>query len=253
MKWERLAILLIIIVTLSVSVYPIVHMPRVPHTITVNAPDGDIDLGTTVAYLAISGLLAGISPLLAIASLILGGLLFIYNKSRIPRYSKYYLVGVFAMFFTFEYDMTTPGGIESSIFNFTVMMLMAVVTILIALVAQEFSPGFAERASKNETVKITFFIFIGAIVALSILLYGGGAATPVIGFAVATGHSTISLLAYNLFAMLPSLIVFVVLSSVGVNLRTRLANNKESIMLIGTILLFVCMLIIEAYTMLTGQ
>lgn len=252
MKWERIAILLIIIVTLTVFLVPVVRMPSVPHAITVNAPAGDQSIGTTVAYLIISGLLAGISPLLVIASLFLGGLLFIYNKSRIPKYSKYYLVGVFAMFYTFQYAMTVPGGIESSIFNFQVMMLMAIVTILLTLVAQEFSPGFARSAAKNETVKITFFIFLGALVALAIMMYGGGASSPVIGFAAVSGHNTVSLIVYNVFTILPSIILFTILSSFGLSLRTRLANDKETIMLIGTIFLLISLLALEVVSLLTG-
>ena len=253
MKWERLAIILIVLVTLTVFLVPVVHMPKVPHAMTVDAPVGETSTWITVSYLVLSGLLAGISPLLFLATLFMGGLLFIYNKSRIPRYSKYYLVGVFAMFFTFQFDMTVPGGIESSLFNFQVMMMMAIVSILLALLAQEFSPGFAQRAAKNETVKITFFIFVGALVALIILMYGDGSASPVVGFAATSGHSTISLMVYNLFALLPSFIIFTVLSSVGFHLHTRWSNDKETIMIIGIVILFVVMLAIEVVTILTGQ
>ena len=254
MKWERLAILLIIIVTLTVFLVPAVHVPPVPHALTVNAPAGETGTSTLVAYLVISGLLAGISPLLVMASLCLGGLLFIYNQSRIPRYTKYYLVGVFAMFLTFQYDLTIPGAIESSIFNFRIMMLMAIVTILLTIVAQEFSPGFARRAAKNETVKVTFFIFTGALVALAILMYGGGSSSPVIGFAEQSKYSTVLLLLiYNVFTILPSVILFVVLSSVRLSLRTRLANDKETLMLIGIVFLFVTLLALELVTLLTGQ
>ena len=254
MKWERLAILFIILITLTVFLVPVIKMPPVPHAITVSAPAGETGAGITLAYLIISGLLAGISPLLVIASLFLGGLLFIYNKSRIPRYTRYYLVGIFAMFFTFQYDLTVPGAIESSIFNFRIMMLMAIASILLAIVAQEFSPGFARRAAKNETIKVTFFIFVGALVALAILLYGGGSASPVIGFALNSSYSTIFLLLiYNAFTILPSVILFVVLGSVGVSIRTRLANDKETVLLIGTIFLLISLLTLEVVTLITGQ
>ena len=250
MKWERIAIIIIAIVTMTVFLVPIVHMPSMPHTLTMNAPAANADIFEELFYLAMSGLLAGLNPLLILASLALGGLLFIYNKSRIPSYTKYYLAGIFIMFFTFEYNATMPTGIETSRFNFTIMMLMAVASILIALLAQEFSPGFARSASRNETVKITFFIFIGALVALTILLYGDILSSPIVGY---VGHNILSLLIYNIFVILPSLAIFTLLSNIKYSLRTPLANNKESIMLLGTIMLFISMLVLEVYSLLTGQ
>ncbi|HMK47085.1 MAG TPA: hypothetical protein VK436_10710 [Methanocella sp.] len=253
MKWERLAIIILVIITMTVFLVPIVHMPSVPNTMTVNAPAANADIFSELYYLTISGLLAGLNPLLILASLILVGLLFVYNKSRIPGYTKYYLAGIFIMFFTFEYNRTLPGGIEVGTSNFIIMMLMAVASILIALLAQEFSPGFARSASRNETVKITFFIFIGALVALDILLYGNSLLSPVVGYAAESGHSALSLLMYNLFVILPSFAIFTLISNIKYSLHTPLANNKESIMLLGTIMLFISMLVLEIYSLLIGQ
>ena len=99
-------------------------------------------------------------------------------------------------------------------------------------------------------MKITFFIFIGALVALTILLYGDILSSPIVSY---VGHNILSLLIYNIFVILPSLAIFTLLSNIKYSLRTPLANNKESIMLLGTIMLFISMLVLEVYSLLTGQ
>jgi hypothetical protein len=92
------------------------------------------------------------------------------------------------IFFAFEYRMTLPGGIDTSLFGFQMMMIMGVLSLLLALVALEFSPDFAARAARSENVRITYFLFIGALVALAMVLYGGSASSPAVDFAASTGH-----------------------------------------------------------------
>jgi hypothetical protein len=252
-KLERVAIFFIIVVSAIAFLVPAFHMPAIPQVkpMTIEAPHLGQSITVEIGYMIISGLLAGFSPMLFLASLSIGVLLFIYNKSRIARYTRYYIIGAFVIFFAFEYQMTLPGGIDSSLFGFQMMMIMAVLSLLIALLALEFSPDFASRAARNENVRITYFIFIGALVALVIVLYGGGAATPAVDFAATTGHGLIELLIYNLCAMVPSALIFAVLSSNRISLHTKLANNRESILLIGTVILVISVLVIEVISILS--
>lgn len=253
MKWERAAIVFIIALSAAAFLIPAFHMPSIPQVkpLTLEAPQLGQGYAIEIGYMIVSGLLAGFNPLLFLASLFLGLLLFVYNKSRVPQYSRYYLIGAFVIFFAFEYRMTLPGGIDSSIFGFQMMMIMGVLSLLLALVALEFSPDFAARAARRENVRITYFIFIGALVALAIVLYAGGATSPAIDFAASTGHGLSELLVYNLFAMLPSAAIFAVLSINRISMRTKLANNRESILLIGTIILVISVLIIEVISLLS--
>jgi hypothetical protein len=253
MKLERVAIVFIIAVSIAAFVIHAFHMPAVPQLqpITIEAPQAGAGLVTQVGYMIISGLLAGFSPLLFLASLFLGTLLFIYNKSRIPRYTRYYVIGAFVVFFAFEYRMTLPGGIESSLFGFQMMMVMAILSLLLALITLEISPGFASRAARNENVRVTYFIFIGALVALVIMLYGGGTSMPAIAYAASTGHGLTELLIYNLCAMVPSVALFSALGRTRIRLNTRLANNRESILLIGTVILVLSLLIVEVLSILS--
>jgi hypothetical protein len=253
MKLERVAIVFIIAVSAAAFLIPAFHMPAIPQVkpLTIQAPQLGQGYAVEIGYMIVSGLLAGFSPLLFLASLFLGVLLFVYNKSRIPQYSRYYITGAFVIFFAFEYRMTLPGGIDSSLFGFQMMMVMGVLSLLLALVALEFSPDFAFRAARNENVRVTYFIFIGALVALAIVLYGGGAATPAVDFAASTGHGLSELLVYNLFAMVPSAALFTVLSMNRISMRTKLANNRESILLIGTIMLVISVLIVEVISLLS--
>lgn len=253
LKWERVAIVFIVAVSIAAFVIPAFHMPAVPQLqpLMIDAPRPGAGLVTQTGYMMISGLLAGFSPLLFLASLFLGILLFAYNKSRIPQYTRYYVIGAFVIFFAFEYQMTLPDGIEPSLFGFQMMMIMAVLCLLLSLLALEFSPGFASRAARNESVRVTYFIFIGALVALLIVLYGGGANVPVIDYAASTGHGLTELLIYNLCAMAPSVALFAVLSMNRIRLHTRLANNRESILLIGTIILVLSLLVVEILSILS--
>ena len=251
-KWERVAIVFAIAVSLAALLIPAVHMPAVMRLQpTLEAPEAGQSIAIEIGYMLASGLLAGFSPLLLLASAFLGLLLFLYNKSRIPKYTRYYIVGAFVIFFAFEYRMTLPGGIADSLFGFQVMMLMALLSMLLALVALEVSPGFAARAARSENVRITYFIFIGGLVALVIVLYAGGANTPAVAFAATTGHGLVELLLYNVCAMVPSAALFNVLGMNQLNVNTRLANNRESILLIGTVILMVSLLIIELISLLT--
>jgi hypothetical protein len=127
---------------------------------------------------------------------------------------------------------------------------MGVLSLLVALVVLEFSPDFASVVARNENVKITYFIFLGAVVALVIVLYAGGATVPAVAYAAATGHGLSELLVYNLCAMVPSVAVFAILSMNHIYLHTKLANNRESILLIGTIILVLSVLIIEVWSIL---
>ncbi len=251
MKWERVAIVFIVVASVAAFLIPAFHMPQIPRAelLTVQVPPADAGIGTQVGYMVVSGLLAGFSPLLFLASLFMGLLLFVYNKSRVSRYTRYYVIGAFVIFFAFEYQMTLPGGIEPSFFGFQMLMVLALLSLLLALMALEFSPGFAERAARNESVRVSYFVFIGALVALVIVLYGGGTTTPVIGYAATTGHGLIDLLVYNLCAMVPSGAIFVVLSMNRISLNTKLANNRESILLIGTIILVISVLIVEVFSL----
>jgi hypothetical protein len=254
-RWERVAIFLIIAMALAVFLIPAFHVPQAllqARPASIAAPGAGASFSAEIGYMAVSGLLAGISPLFLLASLCLGVLLFIYNKSKIPRYARYYLIGAFAIFFAFEYQMSLPGGMEQGILGFQVIMFMAIASILLALIAQELSPGFAARAARNESVKVTYFMFLGALVALAILLYGGGASAPAIAYAAANGNSLASLLVYNAFVLLPSALGFALLSANRITLRTRLANNKESILLIGTITLIIAVLVLEIISILGG-
>ncbi len=253
LKWERVAIVFIVVVSIATFVIPVFHMPAVPQLqpLTIDAPKSGTGIFTQTGYMIISGLLAGFSPLLFLASLFLGALLFVYNKSRIPRYTRYYIIGAFVIFFSFEYRTTLPGGVESSLFGFQMMMVMAVLCLLLSLLALEFSPGFAARAARNENVRVTYFIFIGALVALLIVLYAGGASAPAIAYAATTGHGLTELLIYNLCAMAPSVALFAVLSMNRIRLHTRLANNRESILLIGTIILVLSLLVVELLSILS--
>lgn len=253
MKLERIAIFFVIAVAVTASLILAIHMPAIPQLkpLTIEAPQPGQGYAVEIGYMIVSGLLAGFSPMLFLASLFLGVLLFVYNKSRILQYSKYYVIGAFAIFFAFEYRMTLPGGIDSSIFGFRMMMIMGVLSLLLALTALEFSPDFAARAARNENVRVTYFIFIGALVALVNVLYGNGAATPAVAFAAATGHSLSELLVYNLCAMIPSLALFVALSRNRISLHTKLANNRESILLIGTVILVISLLVIEVISLLS--
>jgi len=128
---------------------------------------------------------------------------------------------------------------------------MGVLSLLLALVALEFSPDFAARAARSENVRVTYFIFIGALVALAMVLYGGSASTPAVDFAASSGHGLSELLVYNLCAMVPSGIVFAALSINRISLHTKLANNRESILLIGTIILVISVLIVEVISLLS--
>jgi hypothetical protein len=252
-KWERIAIVFVIAVSAATFLIPAFRMPDIPQAVplTVQAPQADAGIAVQVGYMIVSGLLAGFSPLLFLASLFMGVLLFVYNKSRISRYARYYIVGALVIFFAFEYQMTMPGGIEPSLFGFQMMMILALLSLLLALLALEFSPGFAERAARNESVRVSYFIFIGALVALVIVLYGGGTTTPVIAYAASTGHGLIELLIYNLCAMVPSAALFAVLTMNRISLHTRLANNRESILLIGTIILVISVLVVEVVSLLS--
>lgn len=253
MKWERVAIVFIVAISIAVFIITAFHMPAVPQMqpITIEAPQAGAGLVTQAGYMIISGLLAGFSPLLFLASLFLGTLMFVYNKSRVSRYTRYYVIGAFVIFFAFEYQMTLPGGVDDSLFGFQMMMIMAVLCLLLALLALEFSPAFASRAARNENIRVTYFIFIGALVALVIVLYGGGAGVPAIAYAASTGHALTELLIYNLCAMVPSVALFAVLSMNRIGLRTRLANNRESILLIGTIILVLSLLVVEVLSILS--
>jgi hypothetical protein len=51
--------------------------------------------------------------------------------------------------------------------------------------------------------------------------------------------------------MVPSVAVFMVLSRNRISLHTRLANNRESILLIGTIMLVISVVIIEVISLLS--
>jgi hypothetical protein len=253
MKWERVAIVFIIAVSAAAFLIPAIQMPDIPQVkpLTIEAPQLGQGVAVEIGYMIVSGLLAGFSPLLFLASLLMGLLLFAYNKSRIPQYTRYYIIGAFVIFFSFEYRMTLPGGIDSSLFGFQMMMIMAVLSLLLALVALEFSPEFAARAARNENVRITYFIFIGGLVALVLVLYGGGATSPAIDYAASTGHGLVELLVYNLCAMVPSAALFAVLSMNRLKLHTKLANNRESILLIGTIILVISVLIVEVISLLS--
>jgi hypothetical protein len=253
MKWERVAIVFIIAVSAAAFLIPAIHMPAIPQVkpLTIETPQLGQGVAVEIGYMIVSGLLAGFSPLLFLASLFMGILLFAYNKSRIPQYARYYLIGAFVIFFAFEYRMTLPGGIDSSLFGFQMMMVMAVLSLLLALVALEFSPEFAARAARNENVRITYFIFIGGLVALVLVLYGGGATSPAIDYAASTGHGLIELLIYNLCVMLPSAVIFTVLSINRLSMHTKLANNRESILLIGTIILVISVFIVEVLSLLS--
>jgi hypothetical protein len=195
-------------------------MPAIPQVkpLTIQAPQLGQGIAVEIGYMIVSGLLAGFSPLLFLASLFLGALLFIYNKSRIPQYTRYYIIGAFVIFFAFEYRMTLPGGIDSSLFGFQMMMVMGVLSLLLALV---------------------------------LVLYGGGATSPAIDYAASTGHGLVELLIYNLCAMVPSAAIFTVLSMNRLSLHTKLANNRESILLIGTIILVLSVLIVEVLSLLS--
>jgi hypothetical protein len=252
MKLERVAIFFIIVASVVAFLIQAIHMPAIPQVkpLSIEAPQLGQGYAVEIGYMIISGLLAGFNPMLFLASIFLGVLLFVYNKSRILQYTKYYVIGAFVILFAFEYRMTLPGGIDSSIFGFQMMMVMGVLSLLLALVALEFSPDFASRAARNENVKVTYFIFLGAMVALVIVLYGGGAATPPVDYAALTGHGLSELLVYNICAMVPSVAVFMVLSRNRISLHTKLANNRESILLIGTIILVISVLIIEAWSLL---
>lgn len=253
-KLERIVIIIIIIMALAAFLITAFHMPQVPQVrpLSISAPGAEAGLIVEIGYMAVSGLLAGLSPLLLMASLCLGVLLFIYNKSRIPHYARYYITGAFVIFFAFEYQMTLPEGADASIFGFQIIMFMAIASILLAMIAQQLSPVVASRAAKNESVKATYFISLGALVALVIVLYGGGTRTPAIAYATASGDSLIALLIYNAFAMVPSALMFALLSMNRISLRTRLANNKESILLIGTILLVIAVLGVEIISILSS-
>ena len=253
MKLERVAIVFIIAVSIAAFIIGAFHMPAVPELqpITIEAPSAGAGLITQVGYMIISGLLAGFSPLLFLASLFLGILLFVYNQSRVSRYTRYYVIGAIVVFFAFQYRMTLPGGIESSLFGFRIMMILAILSLLLALVALEVSPRFASRAARNENVRVTYFIFIGALVALVIMLYGGGASMPAIAYAAATGHGLTELLIFNLCAMAPSVALFTALGRTRIRLNTRLANNRESILLIGTVILVLSLLAMELLSILS--
>jgi hypothetical protein len=252
-KLQRIAIFFIIAISLTAFLIPAVRMPDIPRVAppTIEMPQPGQGMAVEIGYMIISGLLAGFSPLLFLASLFLGILLFMYNKSRIPQYSRYYIIGAFVIFFTFQYRMTLPGGIESSLFGFQVLMIMGVISMLLALIALEFSPEFAARMARNESVRVTYFIFIGALIALVIVMYGDGATTPAVDFAASTGHGLSELLVYNLCAMVPSTSLFAILSMNRISMRTKLANNRESILLIGTIILVISLLVIEVISLLS--
>lgn len=253
MKRRRITTLIIVTITLAVFILPLIRMPVVPQVFSLNAPGPDSGTFVEVTYLAVSGLLTGASPLFILASMFLGILLFVYNQSRVRHYTKYYLLGAFVLFYAFESQMIAPGGIEASFLTFRMIIIMAIVTILIAVLAQEISPGFAVQAAKNEYVKITYFIIIGALVALIILMYGGGASLSVLSYAAVTGSYKYSLLIYNLFAMIPSFILFFGLGNVRSGIATRFANDKEKILLVGTVLLFITMLVIEVISYVSGH
>ena len=77
MKWERVAIVFIVAVSIAVFIIPAFHMPAVPQLqpiMLIEAPQAGAGLVTQAGYMIISGLLAGFSPLLFLASLFLGTL-----------------------------------------------------------------------------------------------------------------------------------------------------------------------------------
>ncbi|HUL62271.1 MAG TPA: hypothetical protein VLT35_04345, partial [Methanocella sp.] len=87
-----MAIVFIVVASAAAFLIPAFHMPEIPRAElwTVQVPQADAGIVVQVGYMIISGLLAGFSPLLFLASLFMGLLLFVYNKSRVSRYTRYY-------------------------------------------------------------------------------------------------------------------------------------------------------------------
>lgn len=228
------------------------HPPSGGHILwawTVDAPGYDSGPFDEVVYLALSGLASGINPVLMIASISLGLLLFAYNRNKVSQYSVYYLMGAFLIFFTFEYEYASPAGLDDSLLMFKVIMAMAMGSILLAFVSQSLIPGLARQASSSSTLKITYFMFLGALVSLLTLLYAGGASHPAVAYANGSAYRIFSLMVYNMFLMAPSALFMVMLSMKNLNWRLGSSMNRESVLFAGAVILVLSIITLEIVTL----